>query len=271
MLRYGGSESGIGVCIILQRRGRPWLHPAQTCGNCSYQYTSWQLEFELEVAQAILQTLIERQVLASSSSCQELWNQLMLIQFIVAAKAVENALSGTWPHFFAVGLGLSLILARTGSIVEPYVRRRMRSKSQHARCTRQLFLGRNHNLFGGYFRRVRRVCPCWPLQESTEWPGCSSITQFWDFESKYSPWSRLCWEMIVSVDFVSELYKSFQAMYISSTFFNRDGWVAASFWSVTSPIVSLVANSGLLYLGQQAKTRQMNHLSLGSLVLNIWK
>ncbi|CAJ1333122.1 unnamed protein product, partial [Effrenium voratum] len=34
-----------------------------------------------EVAQAILQTLIERQ-------------------------AVENALSGTWPHFFAVGLGL---------------------------------------------------------------------------------------------------------------------------------------------------------------------
>lgn len=32
---------------------------------------------------------------------------------IVTIEAVENALSGTWPHFFAVGLGLDLTVERT--------------------------------------------------------------------------------------------------------------------------------------------------------------
>ena len=32
---------------------------------------------------------------------------------IVTTEAVENALSGTWPHFFAVGLGLDLTVAQT--------------------------------------------------------------------------------------------------------------------------------------------------------------
>ena len=82
--------------------------------------------FELEVAQAILQTLIERQVLALLFApfakylpCLTCQRQLHLISVHADSvlrscdEAVENALSGTWPHFFAVGLGLDLILIQT--------------------------------------------------------------------------------------------------------------------------------------------------------------
>lgn len=84
--------------------------------DCSNSCSKHNFVTTLEVAQAILQTLIERQVRSSAWWNADFLNASTIDSVnngIVTTEAVENALSGTWPHFFAVGLGLDLTVAQT--------------------------------------------------------------------------------------------------------------------------------------------------------------
>ncbi len=90
------------------------MNPFYLFVDCSNSCSKHNFATTLEVAQAILQTLIERQV--RSSAWWKFLNASAIDSVnngIVTTEAVENALSGTWPHFFAVGLGLDLTVAQT--------------------------------------------------------------------------------------------------------------------------------------------------------------